>query len=45
MDIQLIKMTHKVDNDIAEELDGLTPEQALDWWGLECVDYEKEEMR
>ena len=40
MQIQLIKMTFAVDNDIAEELDGLTPEQALDWWGLECVDYE-----
>ena len=23
----------------------MTPEEALDWWGLECVDYEKEEMR
>ena len=45
MQIQLIKMTRAVDNDIAKELDGLTPEEALDWWGLESIDYEKEEMR
>ena len=43
MQIQLIKMTHKVDKEIAEELDRLTPEEALEWWGLESIDYEEDE--
>ena len=30
---------------LQENFEKMTPEQALDWWGLECVDYEKEEMR
>ena len=40
MDIELIKSTLAVDPEIAAELDGLTEEHVLDWWGLECVDYE-----
>ena len=43
MDIELIKSTLSVDPEIAAELDGLTIEEALDWWGLECVDYQEEE--
>jgi hypothetical protein len=27
--------------EVRAELDGLTIEEALDWWGLECVDYEE----
>ena len=38
--IELIKSTLAVDPELAAELDGLTIEQVLDWWGLECVDYE-----
>ena len=43
MQIQLIKITYKVDPEIREELDGLTPEEALEWWGLESIDYEEDE--
>jgi hypothetical protein len=41
MDIELIKATLSVDPGIRAELDGLTIEEALDWWGLECVDHEE----
>ena len=40
MDIELIKSTLAVDPEIRAELDGLTIEQVLDWWGMECIDYE-----
>ena len=40
MDIELIKSTLSVDPELRAELDGLTIEEALDWWGLECIDYE-----
>lgn len=39
--IELIKSTLAVDPEIAAELDGLTEEQVLDWWGMESVDYEE----
>lgn len=41
MDIELIKSTLAVDPEIAAELDGLTEEQVLDWWGMECIDHEE----
>ena len=28
---------------LQENFKKMTPEQALDWWGLECVDYEGDE--
>ncbi len=43
MDIELIKSTLSVDPEIAAELDGLTVEECLDWWGLECIDYKEED--
>ena len=39
--IELIKSTLSVDPEIAAELDGLTIEQILDWWGMECIDHEE----
>ena len=41
--IELIKSTLAVDPEIAAELDGLTVEETLEWWGLECVDYQEED--
>jgi len=41
--IELIKSTLAVDPEIAAELDGLTIEETLEWWGLECVDYKEED--
>jgi len=39
--IELTKSTLAVDPDLAAELDGLTLEETLAWWGLECFDYEE----
>lgn len=39
--IELIKSTLAVDPELAAELDGLTEEQVLEWWGLESIDYEE----
>ena len=39
--IELIKSTLAVDPELAAELDGLTLEETLAWWGLECFDYEE----
>jgi hypothetical protein len=39
--IELIKSTLAISDEIAAELDGLTFEETLAWWGLECVDYEE----
>ncbi len=44
MDIELIKSTLAVDPEIAAELDGLTEEEVLAWWGMECIDHEKRAM-
>ena len=41
--IELIKSTLAVSEEVRAELDGLTIEEALDWWGLECVDYKEED--
>ena len=41
--IELIKSTLAVDPEIAAELDGLTVEETLEWWVLECVDYQEED--
>ena len=39
--IELIKSTLAVDPELAAELDGLTEEETLAWWGMECIDYEE----
>ncbi|MDG2213357.1 MAG: hypothetical protein P8M70_05995 [Verrucomicrobiota bacterium] len=41
MDIELIKSTLAVDPELAAELDGLTEEQVLAWWGMESIDHEE----
>ena len=40
--IELIKSTLAVDPELAAELNGLTEEECLAWWGLESIDHKED---